>query len=156
HGTHTNFGSLTLCNLAEGTVIGGFTLTAAQATALNGKTINSILTDANNALGGNGLPSYYGTGAPGFNNLKDLIDTLNESFQRCTVSAFATAHLCCDRSQIFSNTGAAQTFTVPAGITQITISAKGGTGSNFSGGTGGRGALVNATVSASSGSTLYV
>lgn len=95
HGTHTNFGSLTLCNLAEGTVIGGWTLTAAQATALNGKTINNILTDANNALGGNGLASYYGGS---FNNLKDLINELNNAFPgypTCTVGAFATAYLCC-------------------------------------------------------------
>jgi hypothetical protein len=94
HGTHTNFGSLTLCNLTDGTVIGGWTLTAAQATALNGKTINNILTDANNALGGNGLASYYGGS---FNNLKDLINTLNNAFPNypnCTVGSFATAYLC--------------------------------------------------------------
>jgi len=92
HGTHTNFGSLTLCNLVEGSTIGSWTLTAAQATALNGKTINNILTDANNALGGVGLASYYGGS---FNNLKDLVNELNGSFHSCTVGAFATSYLCC-------------------------------------------------------------
>jgi len=93
HGTHTNFGSLTLCNLVEGSQIGGWTLTAAQATALNGKTINNILSDANNALGGNRLASYYGS----FNNLKDLINELNNAFPNypsCTVGTFATTYLC--------------------------------------------------------------
>jgi hypothetical protein len=59
-------------------VIGGWTLTGLQATGLNRKTINNILTDANNALGGNGiLPFYYGGS---FNNLKDLINALNVAF----------------------------------------------------------------------------
>ena len=69
----------------------------AQATALNGKTINDILSDANNALGGNGLAPYYGAGNAGFNNLKDLLSTLNGAFPgypNCTIGAFATAHLC--------------------------------------------------------------
>ena len=91
-GTHSNFGSLTLCNLTEGSVIGSWTLTAAQAAALNGKTINNILADANNALGGNGLAAYYGGS---FNNLSDLVNELNQSFHACTVGAFATAYLCC-------------------------------------------------------------
>ena len=74
-------------------MIGAWTLTGAQATALNGKTINNILADANNALGGNGLPSYYGGS---FNNLKDLVNTLNglPGYPNCTVSAFATSYLC--------------------------------------------------------------
>src|SRR5262249_20461161 len=93
HGTQTNFGSLTLCNLAAGSAIGGWTLTAAQATALNGKTINNILTDANNALGGNGLASVYGTGTAGFSNLNELVNALNGSFDGCAVSAFATDFL---------------------------------------------------------------
>lgn len=91
NGTHTNLGSLTLCNLVEGSHIGGFTLSAAQAAALNGKTISQVLTDANNALGGNGLPVYVGS----FGNLNEVINTLNESFLNCTVGAFATTNLCC-------------------------------------------------------------
>jgi hypothetical protein len=91
HGTHTNLGSLTLCNLVAGSTIGSWVLTAPQATALNGKTINNILTDANNALGGNGLASYYGGS---FNNLNDLVNELNGSFHSCTVGTFATSYLC--------------------------------------------------------------
>jgi len=86
--------SIAPTTVAEGTVIGGWTLTAAQATALNGKTVNDILADANNALGGNGLPSYYGGS---FNNLKDLIDELNGAFPNypnCTVGTFATTYMC--------------------------------------------------------------
>jgi hypothetical protein len=91
NGTHTNLGSLTLCNLVDGTVISpAFTLTAAQATALNGKTISQVLADANNALGGNGLPAYVGS----FGDLNELVGTLNDSFTGCTVSAFATSYLC--------------------------------------------------------------
>jgi hypothetical protein len=90
NGTHTNLGSLTLCNLAGGSVIGSWTLTAAQAAGLNGKTISQVLADANNALGGNGLPSYVGS----FGDLNQLVGTLNDSFASCTVSAFATNHLC--------------------------------------------------------------
>jgi hypothetical protein len=59
-----------------------------------GDMINDILTDANNALGGNGLPSYY---AGSFNNLKDLINELNNAFPnypKCAVGAFATSYLC--------------------------------------------------------------
>ena len=94
-GTHTNLGSLTLCNLTAGTTINGWMLTAAQATALNGKTINNILTDANNAISGNGLASYYGTGTGGFSNLNELVQALNGAFDGCSVSAFATTYLCC-------------------------------------------------------------
>jgi len=91
NGTQHNLGSLTLCNLVGGTVISpAFTLTAAQATALNGKTINQVLTDANNTLGGNGLPAYVGS----FGDLNELVGTLNGSFDSCTVSAFATSYLC--------------------------------------------------------------
>jgi hypothetical protein len=89
-GTSVNFGSLTLCNLVEGSMIGGWTLTAAQATALSGTTILQVLADANNALGGNGLPSYVGS----FGDLNQLVTALNESFDNCGVTAFATAYLC--------------------------------------------------------------
>jgi hypothetical protein len=50
----SGFGGLKLCNLAAGTTVGSFTLTAAQAAALNGTSVSGVLTDANNALGGNG------------------------------------------------------------------------------------------------------
>jgi len=85
-----NLGSLQLCNLAVGSVIGSFTLTAVQAAALNGTSVSQVLTDANNALGGNGLPSYVSS----FGNLNELATALNESFDNCNESAFATANLC--------------------------------------------------------------
>ena len=48
-------------------------------------------------------------------------------------------------SKTFDYTGSVQTFTVPSGVTQITVSASGGAGGNgdFSGTTGGAGASIN-------------
>lgn len=84
------FGNLTLCNLAEGSTIGAFTLTAAQAAALNGTSVSGVLADANKALGGNGLPGYVGS----FGDLNQLVTALNESFDNCVASSFGTANLC--------------------------------------------------------------
>jgi hypothetical protein len=92
NGTHINLGSLTLCNLVEGSTIGSWTLTAAQATALNGRSISQVLADANNALAGNGLPAYVDTNS--FGELNQLVTALNESFEGCNVTSFATAYLC--------------------------------------------------------------
>ena len=64
---------------------------AATMANMNGKTINNILTDANNALGGNGLASYYGGS---FNNLNDLVNELNGSFHSCAIGTLATTYLC--------------------------------------------------------------
>jgi hypothetical protein len=88
-GFASGFGGLKLCNLVDGTAVGSFTLTAAQAAALNGTSVSSALTDANNALGGNGLPGYVGS----FGDLNQLVTKLNESFDDCVPSAFA-AYLC--------------------------------------------------------------
>jgi len=86
----SGFGALQLCNLAARSTIGSFTPTAAQAAALNGTSVSSVLTAANNALGGNSLPGYVGS----FGDLNQLVTTLNESFDNCTASAFANAFLC--------------------------------------------------------------
>jgi hypothetical protein len=86
----SGFGNFTLCNLAEGSAINAFTLTAAQAAALNGLTVSQVLAAANDALGGNGLPSYVAS----FGNLNELVTALNESFDNCTASAFAVANVC--------------------------------------------------------------
>ena len=83
-------GNLQLCNLVAGSAANGFTLTAAQAAALNGTSVATVLQDADNALGGNGLPAYVGS----FGDLNELVTALNESFDNCTASAFAVAHLC--------------------------------------------------------------
>ena len=88
-GFANGFGNLKLCNLTDGTAIGSWTLTAAQAAALNGTSVSGVLTNANNALGGNGLPSYAGS----FGDLNELVTALNESFDNCTPSAFS-AYLC--------------------------------------------------------------
>jgi len=85
------FGDLTLCNLAAGSVIGSWTLTAAQAAALNGTAIRQVLADANTALSGSGLPDYV---VGSFGNLNQLVSALNVSFHECKVSAFATTYLC--------------------------------------------------------------
>jgi hypothetical protein len=86
----SGFGNLQLCNLADGSTIGSWTLTAAQAAALNGTSVSTVLTNANSALGGNGLPAYAGS----FGDLNQLVTALNESFDNCVASAVATAYLC--------------------------------------------------------------
>jgi hypothetical protein len=86
----SGFGNLQLCNLAEGSVIGAWTLTAAQAAALNGTSVSGVLADANNALGGNGLPGYVGS----FGDLNQLVTALDVSFDNCSASAFGNANLC--------------------------------------------------------------
>ena len=74
----------------EGSAINGFTLDATQAAALNTQSVSQVLAAANNALGGNGLPSYVAS----FGNLNEIVTALNESFEACVASAFATANLC--------------------------------------------------------------
>jgi len=83
-------GGLELCNLAAGSTANGWTLTAAEAAALNGTAVATVLSDADNALGGNGLPLYVGS----FGDLNELVTALNESFDNCSATAFAVAHLC--------------------------------------------------------------
>jgi hypothetical protein len=85
----TGFGNLQLCHLADGSTINSWTLTAAQAAALNGTSVSTVQTNANNALGGNGLPAYAGS----FGDLNQLVTALNESFDNCVASSFA-AYLC--------------------------------------------------------------
>lgn len=81
---------LKLCNLVDGSVIGTFALNAAQAAALNGQSVADVLADANDALGGNGLPTYVGS----FGNLNAIVEALNLSFHECVASAFAINNLC--------------------------------------------------------------
>ena len=59
-------------------------------------------------------------------------------------------------STTFNYTGSAQTFTVPSGITSLTIDAYGAQGMNNAGATGGRGGRVQGTLAVTSGSTLNV
>jgi len=88
-GFANGFGNLKLCHLTAGTAAGSWTLTAAQAAALDGTAISSVLASANAALGGSGLPTY----AASFGDLNQLVTALNESLDNCTPSAFA-AYLC--------------------------------------------------------------
>lgn len=84
-GFASGFGNLQLCNLAAGSTVGSFTLTAAQAAALNGTSVSSVLTAADNALGSNSLPGYVSS----FGDLNQLVTVLNESYDNCIPSAFA-------------------------------------------------------------------
>jgi hypothetical protein len=56
--------------------------------SLNGLTINQILDAANRALAGLGLPAGYD-----FSTLASLINNLNISFEACSISSWAAAHL---------------------------------------------------------------
>ena len=89
-GDPAGLGNLTMCNLAEGSTIGSWTLTAAKAAALNGQTVNQVLAAANTALGTGALPYNIGS----FGDLNQLLTALNESFDDCTISGFAAAYLC--------------------------------------------------------------
>ena len=57
--------------------------------------------------------------------------------------------------ETFSSTGKEQTFTVPAGVFRVDVTAIGGSGA-ASGGTGGTGAQVSGEVEVTPGETLYV
>ena len=57
-------------------------------TSLDGATVSAILAMANQALGGGSLPEGFT-----YSSLNDLITNLNESFDNCTETAWAKAHL---------------------------------------------------------------
>ena len=60
-------------------------------------------------------------------------------------------------SRTFSSTGAEQTFVVPAGITSVTVVARGAPGGTSGvAGAGGRGAVVTAELTVTPGQTLYL
>ena len=56
----------------------------------------------------------------------------------------------------FGYTGAEQTFTVPAGVTSVTLTATGASGGTDHGGTPGRGGVATVSAAVSSGEALYV
>lgn len=84
-----SFGDLKFANLADLSQLKGWTLTATQAAALNGKTVRQVLADANTALGGGSLPAYVGS----ISDLNQLVTWLNESFDNCVVTAGALSYL---------------------------------------------------------------
>ncbi len=60
-------------------------------------------------------------------------------------------------SQTFNYTGGLQTFTVPVGVTAVTLDARGAQGENqFPGGAGGLGGRVTGTLAVTPGQTLYI
>lgn len=59
-------------------------------------------------------------------------------------------------TQTFSYTGANQTFTVPAGVTSITVTATGAAGGGTSGAAGGKGAIITGTFSVTPGHVLNI
>ena len=59
-------------------------------------------------------------------------------------------------TQVFTFAGASQTFVVPAGVTQITVDARGGAGGQPSGFGSGLGGRVRATIPVTAGETLIV
>lgn len=83
------FGDLKFANLVDGSVLSLWTLTAAQAAALNGQTVRQVLAAANTRLGGGSLPAYVGS----INDLDQLVRWLNKSFDSCFVTAGATSFL---------------------------------------------------------------
>src|SRR5438876_4141598 len=85
-----------------------------------------------------------------------LAPTLASADPTCTTSGSTT-------TCIFSSTGSEQTFTVPAGVSSVTVTAVGGVGAagqgsdlGSSGGAGGFGAKVTGALSVTGGEVLYV
>ena len=70
------------------------------------------------------------------------------------MQSFATASTSSHGTATFSYTGTDQTWTVPSGITKITVTVKGASGGNTSSAVGGAGASVTTTVSVTPGDTL--
>src|SRR5262249_47151126 len=83
----TGFSGLSLVDM-EGVKLDGMHLTPAQAGALNGQATLQLREAADAALGGGPVP--YGLS---FSQLTDLLELVNGSFESCTPSAFAEAHL---------------------------------------------------------------
>lgn len=57
-------------------------------TSLDGKTLTQVLAAANLALGGGALPAGFS-----YSSLNDLIDEINNAFDGCVATGWATAHL---------------------------------------------------------------
>jgi len=83
----TGFSGLSFVGM-EGVALNGVPLTPAQAAALNGQATLQVREAADVALGGGQLP--YGLS---FSQLTSLIDLVNSSFESCTPSGFARAHI---------------------------------------------------------------
>ena len=69
---------------------------------------------------------------------------------------FLNANIANAATVTFSYTGAQQTFTVPNGVTSITVDAYGAGGGDSSGNSGGNGARVQTTLTVTPGDVLYI
>ncbi len=74
----------------------------------------------------------------------------------CSDSRDTTITVRAPTTQTFNYTGSAQTWTVPTGVTSITIVAKGGQGGNGDGGAGGLGATMQGDFTVTPGTDLTV
>ena len=75
--------------MTDGGPIGGLKLQNTGNAALDGLTIAQVLADANKVLGGGALPGW----ATSVSDVNDTVTDLNEAFDDCVVTAWATAHL---------------------------------------------------------------
>jgi hypothetical protein len=66
----------------------GSLVLSGTGTSLDGKTVTQVLAAANLALAGGALPAGFT-----YSSLNDLVDLLNNSFDGCVATAWATAHL---------------------------------------------------------------
>ena len=82
----------------------------------------------------------------------DVAETCTGSAAACPADAFVPASSLV--SLTFSFTGAVQTWVVPAGVTSVTVDARGASGLTTIAGTGGRGGRVQATLAVTPGQTL--
>jgi len=111
---------------------------------------------------GNGTGTLTGTPAAGTGGPHRLTITASNSVKSASVQRFTLNVTLgpADRSQIFSFTGASETFVVPSGVTALAVSAFGAAGGS-AGGTGGvaaggLGGSVSATLAVTPGETLVV
>jgi hypothetical protein len=66
----------------------GSLVLSGTGTSLDGKTVAQVLAAANLALAGGALPAGFT-----YSSLNDLVDNLNNAFDGCVATAWATAHL---------------------------------------------------------------
>ncbi|MEI6882064.1 MAG: glycine-rich protein, partial [Bacteroidota bacterium] len=125
---------------AAPTVSGTTTINCGSTTTLTSSTGNNTFWYSA-AVGGNLL----GTGS-----------TYTTPSLSANTSVFAFAANITSGSQSFTYTGSQQTWTVPAGVTSITVDAQGAQGGTSGYGTGGLGGRLQATLPVTPGATLFI
>jgi hypothetical protein len=132
--------SITINAPASPTVSGTTSINCGASTVLTSSAGNSTAWYSA-AVGGNLL----GTGS-----------TYTTPVLAAGTSVYAMAATIAAGTQTFNYTGAQQTWTVPAGVTSVTVDAQGAQGSNSSYGTGGNGGRVQTTLAVTPGATVYI